>query len=234
MGIVLDLIIIGILAISTWLGYKKGLTKSLLKIFSFVIAIVVSVVLFRPIANIVVSQTDFVDIIQNTISSTFKSEEKEFLEEGGQENNKEESIEHSIFYSYIENKIIESASEAKDYAIEVASKEIAIGIINIAVFIILFIAIRVALIFVKALADLITKLPVVKQFDETGGGIFGFLRASVIILFLFTIISISAPLIPGNIITSIFENSILAKLIYENNFIIKMIFNGWGLVCHSY
>lgn len=225
-GIILDLIIIGIIALSTFLGYKKGLTKSFLKIFSFLIAIVVSFILFKPIANVVISQTDLVDRLQTTISSTFKNEESSKKLEQKNDNELKENEEKdfsNMFYKYIEDKVVESVTETKDYVIDNASKQIAIIIINIGVFIILFIIIRIALIFVKALAELITKLPVIKQFDEAGGGIFGFLRACIIILFAFTILSIIMPIIPGAIIQETLDQTIISKLIYENNIILKLI-----------
>ena len=241
MGIILDVIIMGILILSTWLGYKKGLTKSLLKIFTFLIAIIISFILFRPIANIVIKQTNIVNNLQSTISTAFKNEQeknKELKDENLQDddtqnkdnrlfnekrnNNSEQSI-TSIFYKYIENKIIESTNEAKDFVIEKASRKIAISIVNIGVYIILFITIRIILIFIKALADLIKKIPVIKQCDEIGGGIYGLLRASIIILVIFTIISIITSLIPLSGIIEAIDQSIIAKFIYENNIIIQII-----------
>lgn len=231
MGIILDIIIIGILVLSTWLGYKKGLTKSLLKIFTFFIAIVISFILFKPIANLIISQTEIVNNLQITIASAFKNEDsKNNKDKDGKsydniikaDENSEQNI-PSIFYSYIENEIIESTNEAKDFVIENASRKIAISIVNISVYIILFIVIRIVLIFIKAIAELITKLPVIKQCDELGGGIYGFLRACIVVLIGFTVISIIIPLIPSSEIIEIINQSMLAKFIYENNVIIEII-----------
>jgi uncharacterized membrane protein required for colicin V production len=118
---------------------------------------------------------------------------------------------------------MEAGEEAKDYVIENASREISIIIINIIVFLALLIVSRIILTFVKAIADLITKIPVIKQFDELGGGLYGALRAAVIILILFTIISVILPLVQENNILAIINESILAKYIYENNIIIQII-----------
>ena len=210
-----------------------------------------SIILFRPIAYIVTNQTNVVDNLQSTISTAFKNEEKknkelndenlkdEELQEDDLQNNdiqnKENSVSDekrnnnseknitSIFYKYIENKIIESTNEAKDFVIEKASREIAISIVNIGVYIILFIVTRIILIFIKALADLITKIPVIKQCDEIGGGIYGILRAGIVILVIFAIISIITSLIPSVGVIEAIEQSIIAKFIYENNIIIQII-----------
>ena len=54
MGIIVDLIIIAVVLLFIFLGYKKGLTGSLIKLLSFIIAIVVAFVLYKPVANAVI------------------------------------------------------------------------------------------------------------------------------------------------------------------------------------
>ena len=251
-GIILDIIVIGLLVLSIWLGYKKGLTKSLLKIFSFLIAIIISFILFSPISNFIINNTEIVNNLQNTIANTFKNEDEENkknkelnnnLDEQKNESNnsEEENVENkelqitkeqeetsekdfkNIFNKYIEKKIIEAGNEAKDYVIELASRQIAIVIVNICVFIILFIVVRIALIFIKALADAITKIPGIKQCDELLGGIYGGMRACIIILAIFTILSIIVPIFQLDFITDFINQSIISKFLYENNIILKMI-----------
>lgn len=251
-GVILDIILIGIFIFSIWLGYKKGLTKSFLKIFSFLIAVIISFILFKPIANFVITQTDIVNNLQSTISKSFKNEDekKNKLKDENklqQEENENETIENeqnkidksneisenkkensqkeflNVFNKYIEEKVIQAGNEAKEYVIETASREIAIFIINISVYIILFIVTRIILIFVKAFTELITKIPGIKQCDELGGGVYGGLRACIIILFIFTILSIILSIVPSEGVLEVINQSILAKLIYENNIIIKII-----------
>lgn len=220
-GIVIDLIIIVLFILSVWEGYKKGLTKSLLKIFTFILAIIISFILFKPISNLVISQTQIDNNIQDSIVRTFKEESSKEDKNEKEENNEKKNT-SNMFYDYIENKVIETRDEAKDYVIETASREISNAIINIIAFIVLFIVSRIILIFIKAIADLIAKIPVIKQFDELGGGIYGGLRAMVIILILFTVLSAILPLIQESNTLAIINESILAKFIYENNIIIQI------------
>ena len=44
MWIVFDLLVIGIIALCTFIGYKQGLVKAIIKILSFVIAIVIALI----------------------------------------------------------------------------------------------------------------------------------------------------------------------------------------------
>ena len=221
-GIILDLIIIVLFILSIWDGYKKGLTKSLLKIFSFVIAIIISLVIFKPVSNFIIYQTQIDDNIQKTIVTAFENQSSKDNNAQNKEEAKQEDV-NNIFYNYIENKIIQVGEEAKEYVLETSSREIALVVINTIVFIIVFITTRIILIFVKALADLMTKVPVIKQFNEIGGGIYGALRVVVFIIILFTILAIVLPLIQDSNILPIIEDSILSRFIYENNLIIKII-----------
>ena len=54
MWIVFDLLVIGIIALCTFIGYKQGLVKAIIKILSFVIAIVIALILYKPVSNIII------------------------------------------------------------------------------------------------------------------------------------------------------------------------------------
>ena len=77
MAIIIDLIIVALLAISIFIGYYKGLTKSLIRIFSFVIAIVVAAMFFKPVSNLVIDNTEIDDKIRESIISLVIDDVKE-------------------------------------------------------------------------------------------------------------------------------------------------------------
>ena len=81
MGIVIDIIIIAIFLICIGIGYVKGLTGSLLKIISFILALVIAFILFKPIANFVIDNTNWDESLEQTI--------KEMLIETPEENKEE-------------------------------------------------------------------------------------------------------------------------------------------------
>ena len=65
MWIVFDLLVIGIIALCTFIGYKQGLVKAIIKILSFVIAIVIALILYKPVSNIIIKNTSIDDNIKN-------------------------------------------------------------------------------------------------------------------------------------------------------------------------
>lgn len=161
MGIIIDLLIILIVALSIWFGYKKGLTESLLKIFNFFIALIISIILFNPIANLVINNTQIDEFLQDSIISKFNNDEE--VKEVETENNMP-----TIFNDYIKNQVEESTNEVKEVIIMESAKQISITIINIGIVIIIFLITRIILIFIKGIVNIITKLPVIKQFNEFG------------------------------------------------------------------
>lgn len=217
MGLIIDAIIVLIIIISSFLGYKKGLTKSFLKIFTFIIALVISFVLFKPISNIIINNTDIDENLQKAIEEKFnQSEENKQVE---QKNDMP-----TIFNNFISEKINDATAEAKDVIVKEASKQIAITIINVGVVILVYIISQIVLIFIKGITDLVTKLPVIKQCDKLGGVIYGLLRAAIILIIIFTIISLIAPIINSTVLLDMINDSIIGSKLYNNNIIFNIIF----------
>ena len=67
MSIVLDLIVILIIALFTFIGYKQGLIKTAIKITSFFIAIIIALVLYKPVSALIIKNTTIDDKIESTI-----------------------------------------------------------------------------------------------------------------------------------------------------------------------
>ena len=53
MNFLLDLIVLAIIALSTFIGYKKGLIKVAVKLCAFLIAIIVTLIFYKPVSNTV-------------------------------------------------------------------------------------------------------------------------------------------------------------------------------------
>ena len=100
--------------------------------------------LYKTVGNIVINNTQIDENIENTISSKIKIED---LEEK---------------YEILPENLV----EAGETTINDLARSLTEKIIYIVSFIVLFIALKIALIFVKFLAGIITKIPVIKQFDK--------------------------------------------------------------------
>lgn len=195
MGIAVDLIIIAIIALSAFLGYRKGLVVLAIKLCAFIIAIAITFVIYKPVANVVINVTGIDETIENAIlekANGIMSEE-----------NNETSI-----------QMIE---DAKTGLLPEVAREIAINIVTGGVFLILFIIVRIAIKFVTALANAVAKLPIIKQFNEMGGLLYGVLRGLLIIYVAMLIIGVAGQINPENTVHQSLNSSYIGKMMYNNN-----------------
>lgn len=199
MNYLIDLILIAIIALFTFIGYKKGLIKVAFGLVSFILAIVISVILYKPVSNFIIKYTPLDDYIENTVSERLTSSET----------TKEET--ENIVSNYYNN--IKNASTS------VIASGISKAVINISSMLIVFIISKIILMFFKFIGDIIAKLPLIKQFNSAGGFIYGLSKGFVIIYIILAIIAVLAPIIDINNIVSIINSSIITNIMYNNNII---------------
>ena len=203
MNYLIDLIVIALIALFTFIGYKKGLIKVAFGLVSFILAIVISVLLYRPISNFVINYTPLDDYIETTISERLESPETT-----------DEETENIVSNYY---------NNIKNASTSVISTGISKTIINVACMLIVFITAKIILLFFKFIGDLIAKLPLIKQFNSVGGFIYGLLKGFIIIYVLLALVAILSPIVDINNIINMINSSIITNIMYNNN-IIFMLF----------
>ena len=202
MGVIVDLIIIAIVALSTYLAYKKGLVALAIKLCAVVISIVITLLLYKPVSNLIINTTSIDETIQNAI-----------LEKATDVIRQEEE-------SDLSNEVIDFA---KDGVLDVKARELSIQIVNTGVIIILFLIIKFLLRFVTVIANKITKLPIINQFNKAGGLIYGLLRGIIIVYIALLLIGFAGQINQNNKLHKSINESTLGKMMYENN-VLNMLF----------
>ncbi len=220
MAIFLDLIIIGIIALSTFLGYKQGLIKVAFKIVSFFIAVVITLILYKPVTNLIINNTTWDETIENVIYEKLSATKIE----QGEKINKEDTDLPGIVVNYINDGITNTVGQAQENVATVVSKELTQSIIQIIVLAVTFIITRILLIFAKVILEAVSELPIVKQFNEMGGIIYGILRAAIIIFGILALASFILPMVNQMTILEWINNSILTKFLYNHNIILMLFF----------
>ena len=218
MSIIIDLVIIAIIALCVLVGYHKGLTGSILKIVSFVLALIIAFILFKPVSNFIINKTNWDENLEQAIKQSILKDEEKTNGETQQENMPE------VITDYINNAVEKAGNEAKTAIVNSTARDVAIMIINIAVAITLFIVSKIILLLVKGLANLLTKLPVIKQCDKLGGIIFGILQSLAIIYIALAIISFASPMMSETGIIAGLQKSYIGSTMYNNNLLLKIIF----------
>lgn len=196
MGIVLDIIVIAIIVLSTFLAYKKGLAVLAIKLCAVIISLIVTLVLYKPISNFIINTTNIDETIQNAIF------EKSFELLGTEDEN-------DYTASIIE--------QTKNNAVENTAKDVSIQIINIGVIAILYFGIKFALRFVTAIANKVANLPIINKFNKAGGILYGIIRGLVIVYTGLLLISFVGKVNPKNFVYKSVEQSNISKMMYDNN-----------------
>jgi len=205
MWIAFDLAVIAIVALCTFIGYKQGLVKSAIKILSFFIAIVVALVLYKPVSSIIIKTTPIDDNIKNVMIEKITPE--------GMDANQEVKVEDNIGF-----KIIDNAANT----IEEISDAFAVKLIETVTLLLIYIIVKIALKFVTALTDLITKLPLIKQINKAGGTAYGIIKGVILVYTILAVVYLLAPLLNKTVSENI-DQSIITKTLYNNNIILNII-----------
>lgn len=217
MSIIIDLVIVAVIALCIIVGYIKGLTGSLIKILSFVLSLVIAFILFVPISNFVINNTQIDENIENSIREIIISNNTQT------EIAEEKSEMPTAITNYINQKVEEVADEAKATVAEVVAKDVSQTIVKAGIWIALFIIARIALIFLKLITGIIARLPVIKQFDKLGGIIYGLIEGLIIIYIALAVISFITPMINGTLAADI-NKSYIGSIMYNNNLLLNVIF----------
>ena len=204
MGIIVDIIIIAIILVSTFLAYRKGLITLAIQLVSVIIAVVLTLILYKPVSNVIINVTGIDEMIQNAIL-----EEANDIMTNNQEN---------------ANQVVESI---QNNMLPETARTISINIIQGAVILILYVIIRIILRFITALANLVAKLPILNQFNKLGGVIYGILRGLLIVYILLLLVNVSGAIDAKNKVYTTVEESYIGKMMNENN-VLSVLFTNIG------
>lgn len=209
-----DIIVIAIMALCVFLGYYRGLIKVAVRFLGFFVALIIAFVLYMPVSNYIIDNTDAVANIQGVVQKKLYNKE---------EKTEQNSVQDENYMAQIEKFIGDKTDEIGQNVSEVVSKEVALAVVRGLTWLGLFIVARIVMLFIKLLADVIEEIPIIKQFNKAGGTIYGILEGFVIIFAALAIINLTQPMIKENKAIEEIENSHVCKCLYDNNVILKLI-----------
>lgn len=213
MGIALDIVLATILVLSIVLGYRKGLIKVAFNLCAFILAIIITWALYTPVTNLVLQHTDFDENIKNVI-----------VEKGVIQVEEEKKDDKNAVSKYIEEYVTVPATDKANEAIEKTAEVVSEKVIAIIVAIGLFIVVRLVLLLLSFVADVIAKLPIIKQFNKAGGVIYGVIRGFFIIYVILAIMFLVMSINNSGLIADSINSSIISKYLYAHNLILDIVF----------
>lgn len=247
---IIDIIVLLIIAISVFFGYKKGFVKTVISLLSFFIAIGVSLMFYKPFAIILTENTTIDDWIIEHVTSNYEEKSKE-LESGdaifvnnstfdemqngtnkSDESKKEISQEkiESENNSNIFNMLPANITNTFDFEtikqetkLEIAYK-ISELIMNLLSLIIIYIVVKVTLVVATFVLDGIMKFPILKQLNEILGMVIGAVIGFIQVYLAFAVITFISSISDISIVIEAIKVSAFASVLFENNLIINLLF----------
>lgn len=193
MGIIIDIVLIAIVILSAFLGYKKGLVKLGAKLFAGIIAIIITIVIYKPVSGMIIKNTTIDEKIENAIvqNATNIINENDKMQNGITE--------------HVEKNILPEQAE-----------NLSKNVVYVITALVLFVVVKIILSIVISLMDFVANLPILKQFNEIGGIIYGIIRGVLIVCVCILLMGVYTKIKPESTINNNIQNSLLTKLIYDN------------------
>ena len=211
---IIDIVLILAVALSIFIGYKKGFVKVAVKLVTFVFAIILSFLLQSSVAKFVGEEVG----LKNTISVAVQSKLTSLTE------NKESDKEINIkMLEKTINEINNAAEDKKAELIKTWSDNITNFVLKGISFIVIFITVAILMGIIGLILNTVVKLPVLKTLNGVSGAVTGFIVMLLRIMILLTIIYFMSPLEIISPVIKYINSSCITKLLYENNIIVNII-----------
>lgn len=207
MSFLIDILVCLFIFITIYINSKKGLIEVAYKIVAFFIAIIISLILFKPISALLINNTNIDEYVNNYVVSTIDKDSNE---------EKTENKENNSIPKIFDNAI----NSAKKETTQAVSSSITNIVINIISFIAVFIITRIILIFLHIFSEAIGTLPLIKQFNHIGGLLYGLLKSFIIIFIILALVSV----LPLTSLQETIGSTIITRTLYNINPILLLFF----------
>lgn len=224
----IDLVVLAIVVGFAVIGMTKGLIYTIFKLVSFFVSILIAVKCYPLLANVLM-KTPLHDNIKFSIMKNLLLQQQAQTPgiNSQAKNAAADAVVNNLHLpGFLKNSIIDQLPNPSKL-IPVAqimnqiSEALTKVVVDVISLVLLYIAIRIALIFVRALLQGVAQLPVFKQMNKLGGFAFGAVEGLLTIYLVFAVIMLlhTVPQLQG-VYTAI-DNSLIAKFFYQNNFIVS-------------
>lgn len=214
MGLIFDIILIAIIILNVIICYKKGLVKLAVGLIAVFVAIIASLIFYQPVSNMIIKNTEIDDKIKETIVKSFSAEES-----NGVDTKTDDGM-----MKYINKYVDDTVNKTRNEIVLEAADVITVKLINIIAILGIFILVRLVLLLLTFVADAITSLPILKQFNEAGGIIYGIIKSLLIIYVILAIMFVIICTTGNETLSTAISTSHITKIFYDNNILLKIIF----------
>lgn len=210
------IIVLGVIVINAFIGRKIGLVKIIFSIFSFIIALILTVWI-SPTVN---------GMLKN--NETFYEKASQKVEDMLFKDQVETTDENDIIEGLpLPKSIKESLHENKDKQVANIKSYITTHVtgivINALAFVLTFVIIFVGLWVVSIALSIISKLPILNQINKMAGFLVGGLQGVLIVWILFILITVFSSTELGKSAFEQIESNMILGFLYDENLLLNVV-----------
>ena len=217
-GVIVDLLMLSLICTTVYLSYRKGLVDLITRILAFIIAIIITLILYKPVASFLVEKTNlkstFSSNIQVVLSNTSLASGELISEE-------QVNVPNSIL-NFVNTQAKAAISSGQEAVIEKVSDALAIKLVQLVAVLVVFIITRLALISIQSILTIFAKLPILHAIDKLGGAAYGLIKAILILYFILAVLSILATINSNWNVMYAIEASHIGGFLYNHNIIMNL------------
>ncbi len=249
MGIVIDIIVIGIVVVSAMIAYHKGFIKTFFGFVSTILAVVLACIFSGNLATYLNEETNINEWIATSILSlggqeqsgeNFEDSTVEIIEESGEliisgenesltaiDNNDEDiSMNMSTMVESLPDMLDEmfNLEEIKEDAVITIVYKLANIVINVFSWIIIYVGTKVILLIVMIVFNGIMSLPFLKEINNIAGLVIGIFMGLFRVYFILAIIYFMSNIVNIEWIVGSINQSMITAFMYNSNLLMMLIF----------
>lgn len=225
-----DLLVLGIIIGFGIIGLVNGFIFSIFKVVSFFLSIIISIK-FYPVVSGFLKKTPLYTNIKESILKNLLLQK---VQSGGAGAEVKKAAADTVINSlnlpgFLKGSLINQIPDPTKLIDVNKVRDMVSGILagfvtDVIGLVVLYIAVRIALIFVKFILQGIAKLPVFKQMDKLGGFAFGAVEGLLTIYILCAVLILLRSMPQFKTILDAMDKSLFANYFYQHNFIIEFMF----------
>ena len=219
---ILDIIVIILVAISGFIGIKKGLVNVIVKIAGFILAAILACTCYQRLATYLYDNYAFGQKINDSV--------KEFISIDAEVEHSEEeyiNLTNILNKFKLQNRIdLKEEEKQLDEGIaltDVVAKKITNYIMNIIAFLGIFIAVILIASIVGLILSAVCLIPGLKEVNRIGGFAVEIILAILKLWVVLGIVSLLSPMEFMSWIIEQIEKSIIVEFLYNNNLLVGLI-----------
>ena len=244
-GIIIDVVVILFIAISAFIGYKKGLSDIIINIIGIIVALILAFSFKGVVADFIESKTGIASTLKESISTSIKNsaeeklnisigkneeleqnkEEKKDEVEKVQDNEKTEEVEEEKVKEDDKktNPFIDSLVEKMgvEQGVDNISAKVVNFIMQTACFIAIFAVVYLCAFILKMMLNIVFKLPILSTINKTGGLVASIIISIIKLWVILGIISFISPIFPAAL--EFINTTYITKVLYSTNLIVMLL-----------